>query len=281
MKHILIFTLLFVLNSCQFIGFKKDDILVESPIASVFDAELYAEDIQNLLPKNISKEDSLVMAKNLIHNWGVKQIMLKKSLENNTSKVNTEINNLVENYRYSLLVNNYKEQLIEQQLDTLISEEEIDRYYELNQQNFKLNEELLKIKYLHLKKDLINQKEIIALFKSDDIDDLEALEKHHLNFNSFQLNDSTWVALDNILLKIPFSMEILLKKTKFLQKLDSLILYLVAVKDVLRRNDLAPKSYIESTIKQLILHQRKIELIREIEQIIVKDAIQNQSFKIY
>ena len=281
MKHILIFTLLFVLNSCQFIGFKKDDILVESPIASVFDAELYAEDIQNLLPKNISKEDSLVMAKNLIHNWGVKQIMLKKSLENNTSKVNTEINNLVENYRYSLLVNNYKEQLIKQQLDTLISEEEIDRYYELNQQNFKLNEELLKIKYLHLKKDLINQKEIIALFKSDDIDDLEALEKHHLNFNSFQLNDSTWVALDNILLKIPFSREILLKKTKFLQKQDSLSLYLVAVKDVLRRNDLAPKSYIESTIKQLILQQRKIELIREIEQIIVKDAIQNQSFKIY
>ena len=55
----------------------------------------------------------------------------------------------------------------------------------------------------------------------------------------------------------------------------------MAVKDVLRRNDLAPKSYIESTIKQLILHQRKIELIREIEQIIVKDAIQNQSFKIY
>jgi hypothetical protein len=281
MKHILIFTLLFVFNSCQFIGFKKDDILVESPIAAVFDAELYAEDIQNLLPKNISKEDSLVMAKNLIHNWGVKQIMLKKSLENNTSKVNTEINNLVENYRYSLLVNNYKEQLIKQQLDTLISEEEIDRYYELNQQNFKLNEELLKIKYLHLKKDLINQKEIIALFKSDDIDDLEALEKHLLNFNSFQLNDSTWVALDNILLKIPFSREILLKKTKFLQKQDSLSLYLVAVKDVLRRNDLAPKSYIESTIKQLILHQRKIELIREIEQIIVKDAIQNKSFKIY
>ena len=139
----------------------------------------------------------------------------------------------------------------------------------------------MKIKYLHFKKDLINQKEIVALFKSDEIDDLEALEKHHLTFNSFQLNDSAWVALDNILLKIPFSREILLKKTKFLQKQDSLSLYLVAVKDVLRRNDLAPMSYIESTIKQLILHQRKIELIREIEQIIVKDAIQNQSFKIY
>jgi hypothetical protein len=56
---------------------------------------------------------------------------------------------------------------------------------------------------------------------------------------------------------------------------------LVAVKDVLKRNELAPKSYIKSTIEQLILHQRKIELIREIEQIIVKDAIQNKNFKIY
>jgi len=75
--------------------------------------------------------------------------------------------------------------------------------------------------------------------------------------------------------------EKLLKKTKFIQKQDSLSLYLVAVKDVLKRNDLAPKSYIKSTIKQLILHQRKIELIREIEQIIVKDALQNENFKIY
>jgi len=83
------------------------------------------------------------------------------------------------------------------------------------------------------------------------------------------------------MLKIPFLKEKLLKKTKFIQKQDSLSLYLVAVKDVLKRNDLAPKSYIKSTIKQLILHQRKIELIREIEQIIVKDALQNENFKIY
>ena len=65
----------------------------------------------------------------------------------------------------------------------------------------------------------------------------EALEKYHLNFKSFQLNDSVWMPLDNIMLKIPFLKEKLLKKTKFLQKQDSLSLYLVAVKDVLRRND--------------------------------------------
>ena len=73
----------------------------------------------------------------------------------------------------------------------------------------------------------------------------------------------------------------LLKKTKFLQKEDSLGVYLVAINDVLRRNDIAPKSYIKPTIKQMILHQRKLQLIRDIEKIIVKDAIQNKSFQIH
>ncbi|MDG1244996.1 MAG: hypothetical protein P8N74_00660 [Polaribacter sp.] len=277
--NILLFLILF--SSCNYFGLKKEIDPKDMPIAAVFDDELYREALQNLIPTNISKEDSLVLVKSIINNWAVKQLMLKKSLENNSSQENTAINELVENYKHSLLINNYKEQLIKQQLDTIISEAEIDTYYSTNKKNFKLNEELLKIKFLHFNNNLINKKELIALFKSDDLEASEALEKYHLNFKSFQLNDSVWMPLDNIMLKIPFLKEKLLKKTKFIQKQDSLSLYLVAVKDVLKRNDLAPKSYIKSTIKQLILHQRKIELIREIEQIIVKDALQNENFKIY
>lgn len=281
MKFLSIILFLILFSSCDYINFKEEKTTKELPIASLLDVELYKKDIQNLLPKYIPKEDSLVFVKSIINSWAVKQLMLKKSSENNSSEVNNEINKLVENYKQSLLINNYKEQLIKQQLDTIITEEEVADYYSLNKQNFKLNEELLKIKFLNFKKDLIDKEEVIDLFKSDEIEDLEDLEKYQLNFKSFQLNDSVWVSLDNIMLKIPFSKKKLLKKTKFIQKQDSLSLYLVAVKDVLRRNEIAPISYIQSTIKQLILHQRKIELIREIEQIIVKDAIQNKSFKIY
>jgi hypothetical protein len=83
------------------------------------------------------------------------------------------------------------------------------------------------------------------------------------------------------LLKLPFSKEKLLKKTEFVQKQDSLGLYLVAIKDVLVRNDIAPLSYIKPTIKQMILHKRKIQLIRDIEKILVKDATRNNNFKVY
>ena len=83
------------------------------------------------------------------------------------------------------------------------------------------------------------------------------------------------------MLKLPFSKEKLLKKTKFIQKQDSIGLYLVTVKDVLKRNSIAPLSYVSPTIEQMILHNRKIQLIRKIEKTIIKDAIQNNNFKIY
>ncbi len=128
---------------------------------------------------------------------------------------------------------------------------------------------------------VINKKEIVKFFKSEEIEDAEELERQQLSFKMYQLNDSIWTELDKILLKLPFSKENLLKKSKFIQKQDSLGLYLVAIKDILRRNDIAPLSYIKPTIKEMILHKRKIELIRNIEKIIVKDATKNNNFKIY
>ena len=120
-----------------------------------------------------------------------------------------------------------------------------------------------------------------VISKSDDIFDLDELEKQELSFKFHQFNDSIWRELDNVLLKLPFSKEKLLKKTKFIQKQDSIGLYLVAVKDVLKRNSIAPLSYVSPTIEQMILHNRKIQLIRKIEKTIIKDATQNNNFKIY
>ena len=262
-------------------GLEKKEEPTQKPIATVYNQNLFKEDIANLLPKNIDEKDSLILVRSLINNWATKQLLLRKAEENNTQRDNTEINNLVRDYRQALLINGYKERLIKQQLDTVISEEEITNYYEENSQNFRLNEDLIQTRYMHFSEDLIDKKEVIKLFKNGTIEDLEVLEVKQLSFKSIMLNDSIWTPLENVLLKTPFSRDILLKKTKFLQKEDSLGVYLIAVNDVLQRNDIAPKSYIEPTIKQMILHKRKLQLIRDIEKIILKDAIQNKSFQIH
>jgi len=267
--------------SCEFLGLQQKDAETNTPIASVYNENLYLEDIESLLPKNITSKDSLVLVRSIINSWATKQLLLKKAEENNSQNDNSEINTLVRDYRQALLINGYKERVVKQQLDTVIGFQEVEDYYQLNSKNFRLNEELVKTRYLHFSNDLIDKKEVLEFFKKGTIEDLEELELRQLSFKSMMINDSVWTGLENVLLKTPFSRDDLLKKTKLLQKEDSLGLYLVAINDVLFRNDIAPLSYIEPTIKQMILHQRKLQLIRDIEKIIVKDAIQNKNFKIH
>ncbi|MGK0411895.1 MAG: hypothetical protein ACJA1B_000083 [Polaribacter sp.] len=269
------------LASCNYFQLEEKESVASEIIAIVNTEKLFRTDLKDVLPNNISKEDSIVLVKGYINDWAIKQLLLKKAETNSSLEDVDEINTLVKDYKESLLINSYKERLIKQKLDTVINEDEIEAFYSENKENFKLNTELLKIKYLHFDNNIINKNEFINLFKSDEIEDIEALEKQQLSFKYYQFNDSIWTQVDKVLLKLPLSKENLLKKTKFIQKQDSLGLYLAAIKDVLVRNDIAPLSYIKPTIKQMILHKRKIEFIREIEKILVKDATKNNNFKEY
>lgn len=277
--EVVFFLILFV--SCDVFTIQEKEETQSDIIAIVNTEKLFKEDIKAILPDNVSKQDSAVIVNSFVKDWAVKRLFLDQAKKNSSLEAVNEIDELVKDYKESLLINSYKEQLVKQRLDTLINEEEIDSFYKINKENFKLNEELVKIRYLHISEDINDKKEILELFKSDDILDLEELEKQELSFKFHQFNDSIWREVDKVLLKLPFQKEKLLKKTKFIQKQDSLGLYLAVIKDVLPRNAIAPVSYIKPTIKQMILQRRKIELIREIEKIIVKDAIQNNNFKTY
>jgi len=281
MRYLAIYCFLLSFISCDFFKPKQVKSSTDKIVASVNNENLYRKDLETILPENFEKQDSIVLVNSFINSWAIKRLLLDKAKNNSTQENLIQIDRLVNDYKESLLINTYKEQLVKQQLDTVVSEEELEAFYHQNKENFKLNEELVKIKYLHVDNTILEKDEIIKLFKSTIITDLELLEKKELSFKFHQFNDSIWSQLDNVLLKLPISKQKLLKKTKFLQKQDSIGLYLVAIKDVLPRNSIAPISYITSTIKQMILHKRKIELIRGIEKIIVKDATQNNNFKTY
>jgi hypothetical protein len=73
----------------------------------------------------------------------------------------------------------------------------------------------------------------------------------------------------------------LLKKSNFIELKDSLGVYLMQINDVLLRNDTAPLEYVKPTIDQIVINKRKLEIIRELEKDITKDAIKNKQFEIY
>ena len=269
--------LLVILSSCSK---KQED---KEAIARVHDAYLFDSDISELLPTIFSKQDSLLLVKNYINSWAKDQLLLQKAKINLDDKENIE--ELVNKYRQDILIDKYKGAAVAQYLDTVVTDENVTKFYDENKEIFKLNEELVKFKYIYFGNDLLNPEDFITLFKSNKKKDLDSLISQEIQLKSFNFNDSTWVRLEDVMNKISVFDEkdkrLFLKKTRFFKKEDSLGVYLVAVKDALKRNQTAPQSYVLPTIKQMILHKRKLDLLKKIEQTLVEDAINNKEFEIY
>jgi len=268
--------------SCEYFTLKKED---KNPaLARVYEDYLHLDDIVNILPKKISKEDSAVFVNNYTNTWARQKLMLYKAKLNlDQQKLAFDI--LVEKYKEDLYINKYKEAVVKQYLDTVVTSDDIADFYIKNKQNFKLNEILVQLKYIQFSNDVLNPSEFIKLFKSDNKEDLEKLDDLSLQLKSASLNDSIWISYNDVLSKIPFlkneDQNKILKKAHIIQKKDSLGLYLVAIKNVLKRNDLAPISYISPTIKEIILHKRKLNLIKKLEETLINDAIKNKEFEIF
>lgn len=282
MRLVYLFLLsLIFLQSCNYFTFKKD---TRQAVARVNDTYLYKDDLSTVFAKDITKEDSVTLVNNYINSWIKQQLLLSKAqlnLENKTG----EFEYLVKKYREDLFINSYKEAVVKQYLDTEITDDDIDQFYLNNNELFKLNEELIKFKYIKIRKDVLNKKELIKLFKSEKKSDFVNLKKMVFFLQSHHLNDSIWIKFNDLINEIPIfkteDKKQLLKKDNFIQKEDSLSLYLATIKQVLQSNEIAPKSYITPTVKQMILHQRKLLLLKDIEETLINDAIKKQQFEIY
>ena len=72
-----------------------------------------------------------------------------------------------------------------------------------------------------------------------------------------------------------------LKKSQFFELEDDKGVYLGKVNDVLQVNEIAPLSFIEPTIKQVILNRRKLDYIRRLETEIIDEATKENEFEVY
>lgn len=271
---------LVLLASCDYL--KKEE--TRTPIARVNDNYLYAEDLTQVLSQVTNEEDSALVVSNFINRWATQQLLIDQAELNLPESQLRQFDNLVEQYRTDLYTEAYKSSIVASQLDSTISKAELITYYERNKENFTLNDDLLKVRYVHVTENFSDVKGVEEKLKRFNEEDQEALNELSLKFTSYNLNDSTWVRKDNLLKNLPILLgedPSMLKKTNFTRLQDSIGIYLLKIEDVLERNDIAPLSYVEPTIRQIILNKRKQELTKKLEKDITKDAHKNKSFEIY
>ncbi len=270
-----------VLNSCTL--FQKN--AEEDVVARVGDEYLYLSDIEMITSAISSKEDSIVQVNSFINRWASQKLLMRLAKRNLSQEKLTEYEKLVDNYRTDLYSIGYKDIIATNQLNDRISEEEYVTFYEQNKQNFLLNEDLIQFRYIHVDQNNSNLNKIKQQISRFNMDDKEELEKIGFQFNSSSLNDSLWLPVTTIIDRIPvLSPELneqLLKKSNFIELRDSLGVYLIQIKDVILRNQIAPLDYLRPTLQSVILNKRKLEFINNLEKDIINDAIKNKDFEIY
>lgn len=280
-KILFILALTWLLQSCDF--FKETD--DRKAIARVNDTYLYEEDIQSLLKEGMSSQDSAVVVTNFINRWATEQLLVSGAKRNLTEAKQEAFNKLAMEYKNDSYSKAYLEALVAKNIDTVVSIEEMEAYYNDNKQVFVLNEDLIKLRYINIDENRLDLKDVETKFKRFNETDKKELDSISIQFKSFSLKDSVWVKADQVVDKIPpitsENRNELLKKSNFIQLKDSLGLYLVHINDVLLRNSTAPLEYVKPTIDKIVINKRKLELIRELEKDITKDAIKNKKFEIY
>ncbi|WP_346882040.1 peptidyl-prolyl cis-trans isomerase [uncultured Algibacter sp.] len=254
-------------------------------MARVNETYLYQDDIKGLVPSGTTKNDSTIIVKNFIKHWATQQLFVDGAKVNLKEEKQEAFNKLVEQYKNDLYTKAYIEALVKRNMDTVVNTQEAQAYYNNNKEVFKLNEELIKFRYIHVDAHINNFSTIEEKFKRYNAKDKKDLDSISIQFKSYSFNDSIWIKLSHVINKIHVinieNKDQLLNKSNFLQLKDSLGVYLMQVNDVLVQNDTAPLEYVKPTIDQIVINKRKLELIKELEKDITKDAIKNKQFEIF
>ena len=144
--------LVLALVSCQNSGNGKND----KPVAAIYDKVLYQSDLQDILYDGISVNDSIVRTKAFIDNWIRRQLLIHQA-ENNLDKSELDCLKEIEDYRNSLIIYKYESLLISQNLDTVVSDEEIEKYINDNAL-FDMNKDAVRSIILNIRKKALLEK---------------------------------------------------------------------------------------------------------------------------
>ncbi|MCK9422601.1 MAG: hypothetical protein M0Q38_08390 [Bacteroidales bacterium] len=272
--------LLILLNSCT-LFFKKK---TERMLARVGSEYLFESDLKGIIPAGSLPKDSLILTKSFIDNWVQQKLMIKQAL-NNLSNEQMDFTKQLEDYKNSLIIYQYENALVKQKLDTVITDEEARNYYDTNQQNFQLKDNIVQLQYVKLPLKSSISRQVKKLLISENQDDknklVELCEKNAVD--SF-LDDQIWLYFNDVLKQIPirtFNQEELLKSHRDIEVQDSLFLYMVHFKDFRIKESLSPFSLEKQRIRDIILNKRKIELIGRMQEDIYSKALKNNDFEIY
>lgn len=287
LNNLLILSFFVTISSCEFIKMKDETSMIpqSKPIARAHDKYLYLEDLEGLVPANMTYEDSVQRVERYINNWAKKQLLIEEA----SKKIEfdeAEIERKILDYRYSLMGYEYQTYFISNNLETQVEEQEIIDFYNENIDNFALKQNIIRGVYLKVPKGAPRTDNIKRLLVSSDLNDFEELKSYSLSFaTEYQLYDSVWMVFDDVvknspLAEIPNKVQFL-QNNNYTETSDKDYLYFLKIKEYRISDNTSPLEYVRDDIKKIIINKRKVELANKLEEEVYEKALENNEFEVF
>lgn len=253
-------------------------------IAEIAGRQLTWKELTEVIPDNSSAEDSAALADHYIQDWVTKQLIISKA-EAGLPEELQSFEEMIENYRSSLLIYAFEQEWVRQKLDTIVSDQEIEAYYNENEKNFQLKDYILKVKFTALAADSKNINQVKKLFNSTKPEDLVKWEQLCVDIGaSYFFNEEDWMKWDEFIKQAPlevYDIEGFLKKKKTVEFEKDNNLYLISVVDYQLTGSKSPLSFERDKIRSMIINKRKLALLDTMRKDLYAKAQQDGEIKLY
>ena len=272
------------ISSCEISSDEQGE-AEDQVLAEVYNKTLYLSDLQGYIPEEATQKDSIQISKAFIEKW-VREALLLNEAEKKVSK-DLEIDKLVRDYRQSLIISNFEKLYVEKAIDTFVSDEEINLYYEANQQQYQLEHTILRCRLLKLNNKTITPKDAEFMrsnWQSNNKMDLRYIQRVCKEFGEIcYLNETNWHRLDLIKNIMPEGSinDYIVKNNREVILRDANFTYYLRILEGISEKEPAPLSFIQEQAKKYILHQRKLKLLEELKVQLYEKETETNNVKIY
>ena len=272
--------LLFMLASCQLFQRHSD----EQVLARVYDRSLYASQLEGLVPRGASKDDSTRIVKAYIDRWVREQVFLHRVSQDLPEKP-LNIERLIEDYRNSLLIHAFEKQLVQMRMDTVVTDRELREFYEANREAFILRENIAQVLYVKVPRDAPDQWQVRRLYRSTEESDRQLLEEYCLQHAaSYYIDPDNWLLFADVMRDVPLqatSPESWLRNNRYAEITDEFYRYFLSIVDYKLVGSQSPFVFEKENIRDMILSRRRSQFIQRQRESFYQEALRGNHIYVF
>ncbi|MCS7004300.1 MAG: hypothetical protein NZM38_03125 [Cytophagales bacterium] len=279
MRFLFIFLSSFLLSSCNLLK-DKDTVL-----AKVGDNLLYYSEVVSLIQPSTTPKDSANIVQRYINNWLRKQLLMQQAKSLISDADESEIEKKVNEYRQQLYIYYAEKKFVEEFLDTTITYEQIKEYYDSNQSNFELKQNIIQGIFVKIPKEIpyIHKIRIMLQTTQPPRETLAPILAQYTE--EFFVTDTNWIYIDELLFGTPLAHLLknqteTLRASSFFEAKDENYIYMLRVLKYKFSNEISPLNLVEKNIRNILINKRKIELRQQYEREIFEKSVQGKDYEI-